>query len=204
MAKRVKVIDRGYAAAIFALRKLDGQTATVGLHAPDAPRKDPGLTNVALGVVHEFGATINHPGGTPFTVSSIGGSSRSGGMVASGAVVFLKKGDPRAIGETRPHTIKIPERSFMRSAFDKNVKKYQRASLREAKKAIMLKQTPEQAIGRVGEIALADIRRGINRGIPPALKASTIRRKRSSKPLVDTGQLKQALDVRTFKRRRAR
>jgi hypothetical protein len=66
MAKRVKVVDKGYNAAILALRKLDGQTATIGLHAPENPRKEPGLTNVALGVVHEFGATINHPGGTDY------------------------------------------------------------------------------------------------------------------------------------------
>jgi hypothetical protein len=92
----------------------------------------------------------------------------------------------------------------MRSAFDKNVSKYQRASLREAKKALLQKQSPEQAIGRVGEIALSDIIRGINRGIPPALSPATIRRKRSSKPLIDTGQLKQALKVKTERRRRAR
>jgi hypothetical protein len=197
MAKTVKVVDKGYAAAIRALHALDNLEATIGLHAPDSPRNEPGLTNVALGFVHEFGANIQHPGGTPYMVTSVGGSSRSGGMVGSGAVTFLKKGDPRAIGVTRAHTIRIPERSFMRSSFDKNVQKYQRATLRESKKAIMLRQTPEQAIGRVGEIVLGDIIRGINRGIAPPLKQSTIRRKRSSKPLIDTGQLKQALKVKT-------
>lgn len=200
MAKRVKVIDKGYAAAIFALRKLDGQTATIGLHAPQNSRTEPGLTNVALGVVHEFGATINHPGGTDYMVSWSGGG-RSGGF-AGGAITFLKRGDSRSIGKTKPHTIKIPERSFIRSAFDKNVRKYQRACLREAKKALLLKQTPEQAIGRVGEIAKADIIRGINRGISPPLKAATIRRKGSSKPLIDTGQLKQSIRVETERRRR--
>lgn len=200
MAKRVKVIDKGYAAAVRALHALDGLEATIGLHAPENGRSgddEPGMTNVKLGVIHEFGAHINHPGGTPFMVSSTGGSSRSGGSVMTGAVTFLKKGDPRAIGLTRPHAIRIPERSFMRSAFDKNVQKYQRAAMREAKKTLLLQQSPMQAIGRVGEIALADIIRGINRGISPPLKAGTIRRKRSSKPLIDTGQLKQALKVKT-------
>lgn len=204
--QRVKVVDKGYKAAIRAMKALDGWEATIGLHAPESSRSDdePGLTNVALGVVHEFGATINHPGGTPFMVSSVGGSSRSGGLVGSGAVTFLKKGDPRAIGETRAHTIRIPERSFMRSAFDKNARKYQRAFLREAKKTLLLKQSAGQAIGKVGEIVLGDIIRGINRGIPPPLKPGTIRRKRSSKPLIDTGQMKQALKIKTGKAGRRR
>lgn len=197
MAKKVKVVDKGYRKAIKAIRALNGLEATIGWHAPENPRKDPGLTNVGLAVVHEYGATIRHPGGTPFMVASVGGSSRSGGLVGGGAVTFLQKGDPRAIGLTRAHVIKIPERAPLRSAFDKNVQKYQRATLRECKKAILLKQTPQQAIGRVGEIVLADIVRGINRGLAPPLKASTIRRKRSSKPLIDTGQLKQALKVKT-------
>lgn len=193
--KRVRVIDKGYKAAVRAIGLLDGLEATVGLHAPDAPRKETGpIDNVGLGVVHEFGATINHPGGTDYMVSWSGGG-RSGGFVG-GAITFLPRGDPRSIGKTRPHLIRIPERSFMRSAFDKNVKKYYRAAGRETKKAILGRQSPGQAIGRLGEIALADIRRQINRGIPPPLKPATIKRKRSSKPLIHTAQLKQALTVK--------
>jgi hypothetical protein len=200
MPKRVKVVDKGYNAAILALHKLDGQTATIGLHAPQNSRTEPGLTNVALGVVHEFGATINHPGGTDYMFNWSGGA-RSGGFVG-GNVTFLRRGDPRSIGKTKAHKITIPERSFMRSAFDKNVQKYQRACLREAKKALLQRQTPEQAIGRVGEIAKADVIRGIDRGISPPLKPATVRRKGSSKPLIDTGQLKQAIKVETERRRR--
>lgn len=202
MAKRVKVVDKGYLDAIIALKRLDGQVATIGWHAPDSPRKEPGLTNTGLAVVHEFGATIQHPGGTDYMVDWRGGG-RSGGFVG-GSAIFLKRGDPRSIGLTRPHAIRIPERAPLRSAFDKNVRKYERAALRESKKALLLKQTPEQAIAKIGEIALADVIRGINRGLSPPLKAATKRRKRSSKPLIDTGQLKQALKVKTSKGTRRR
>jgi hypothetical protein len=201
MAKRVKVIDKGYNQAVRALNDLNGRQVTIGLHAPDTGRNDdePGMTNVKLGFIHEFGARINHPGGTPFMVSGVGGSSRSGGLVGGGAVTWLKKGDPRAIGITKAHIIVIPERSFMRSTFDKNVEKYQRAIQREAKKVALLKESPYRAIDRIGEIARADIIRTINRGISPPLKPATVRRKRSSKPLIDTGQLKQAIRYESTK-----
>lgn len=192
--KRVRVIDKGFRRALRSIKRLNGLEATIGLHPGQSGRKESGpIDNVGLGFVHEFGVTINHPGGTDYMVSWSGGG-RSGGMVGGG-ITFLPRGDPRSIGRTRPHIIRIPERSFMRSSFDKNVRKYQRGALREIKRAIIGKQSPEKAIGRLGEIVRADIIRGINRGISPPLKPATIRRKRSSKPLVDTGQLKQALRV---------
>jgi hypothetical protein len=202
MAKRVKVIDKGYKAAVAALNDLHGRQVTVGLHASAGGHSEPegpGMTNVKLGAIHEFGARINHPGGTPYKVASFGGSSRSGGIVGGGQVTWLRKGSPDAIGLTRAHIIIIPQRSFIRSAFDQNVEKYQRAIQREARKVALLKQSPYRAIDRIGEIAKADIIRGINRGISPPLKPATIRRKRSSKPLIDTGQLKQAIRYESSK-----
>lgn len=203
MAQTVYVVDKGHRKAIRAIRALDRLEVTIGLHEPEKPRREAGgeIDNVGLGVVHEFGATIQHPGGTPYMVNWQA-AGRGGGFVG-GNIVFLRKGDPKAIGLTRPHPIRIPERAFMRTAFDKNVVKYERAMLREAKKSIRGTQSPTQAIGRVGEIALADIVNGINRGLPPPLKAATIRRKRGkSKPLIDTGQLKQALKAKVGKAKR--
>lgn len=199
-AKRVKVKDRGWVRIQLALRALNGYQATIGLH-PDSGIHKGEISNVGLGLVHEFGVQFMHPGGTPFMVADQGGSSRSGGMVGTGQVVFLKKGDPRAIGITQPHVIQIPERSFLRSSWDKKVKTYERLMMRQAGMVIDGKATAQQAIGRVGEKVLADVIRTINRGIPPPLKPASIRAKvkPSTKPLIDTGQLKQAMTVRTFK-----
>jgi hypothetical protein len=197
-AKRVTVKDRGWVRIQLALRRLDGYQATIGLH-PDSGQHKGEISNVGLGVVHEFGVQFMHPGGTPFMVTDQGGSSRSGGMVYTGAVVFLRKGDPRAIGITQPHIIQIPERSFVRSTWDKKVRGYERLMMRQAVLVIDGKAKPQEAIGRVGEKVLADVRRTMNRGVPPPLKPETIRRKRSSKPLIDTAQLKQALTVKVFK-----
>lgn len=68
-----------------------------------------GLTNAELGAVHEFGATINHPGGQPYYINS-----------STGMAVFVSKNS--AFGKhliekgqvTKPHKINIPERSFLR------------------------------------------------------------------------------------------
>ena len=199
MAKRIKIIDRGWGRIQLALRRLDGYNATIGLHQPEDGRPGEGdIGNVGLGVVHEFGVTINHPGGTPYMVSwSTAG--RSGGMVG-GNVTFLRKGDPRAIGVTQPHKITIPERSFIRSSWDAKVRTYDRLMAKQAGRVIDGTASPGQAVGLVGEKVKSDVIKRINRGIPPPLRASTIRRKRSSKPLIDTGQLKQAIKVEVRRR----
>lgn len=197
--KKVKVKDRGWVRINLALRRLDGHRATIGIHGDAAAHAGP-IDNIRLGVIHEFGASFMHPGGTPYMVGSQGGSSRSGGISGSGAVTFLRKGDPRAIGVTRAHRITIPERSFLRSAFDKGQRKYTRLMQRQAGMVIDGKQTPAKAIGLVGELALSDVVRGINRGIAPPNRPATIREKGSSKPLIDTGQLKMSIKVKVTRR----
>lgn len=61
--------------------------------------------NMEYAAIHEYGGTINHPGGTPYFISG-------------GELVFVRKNSPRAafLPKTQPHTIKIPERSFARSS----------------------------------------------------------------------------------------
>jgi len=54
--------------------------------------------------IHEYGGTINHPGGTKYLV------------VGKGLAVFVKKSALRFTGITKPHQIRIPERSYLRSS----------------------------------------------------------------------------------------
>ena len=51
--------------------------------------------------IHQFGGTINHPGGTKYAV--IGGKA-----------VFLNKGATKFVGKTKAHPIKIPARPYLR------------------------------------------------------------------------------------------
>ncbi len=62
--------------------------------------------NPPYAAIHEFGGTIQHPGGTPYFVSKRDGRAM---FVSKSAAVS------RYLPVTRPHLIKIPERSYMRS-----------------------------------------------------------------------------------------
>lgn len=74
---------------------------TVGVHG-----------NLAYAAIHEFGGTINHPGGQPYIVVT--------GDNGEPTVRFIKKGTKPKRGQvklTKPHTITMPSRPFMRPAF---------------------------------------------------------------------------------------
>lgn len=57
--------------------------------------------------IHEYGGTINHPGGTAYIVTASGAV-----FISNAAAATLGRNLPR----TKPHTITMPERSFMRSS----------------------------------------------------------------------------------------
>ena len=88
--------------------------------------------------------------------------------------------------------VSIPERSFIRSTVDEN--DGYRSMLRTlGEKVLVGKLTVHKALGLLGEKVTSDIKSRIEAGIDPPLAASTIRRKGSSKPLIDSGQLKSAI-----------
>lgn len=139
-----------------------------------------GLSMAGLAAVHEFGATINHPGGTPYTV--VGGQAR-----------FVRKDSPEGIEAiaagrvTGPHVIEIPERAPLRKTIDEQGGQIKAAAVRVLTDMIDGKRTLENALDTLGEFTAGQVRRTIQRGVEPANAPSTIRQKKSSKPLVDEG-----------------
>lgn len=87
-------------------------------------------------------------------------------------------------------SVGIPERSWLRSAFDTNVKRWAKFAEKLTLEILDGHITTETALGQLGAKASADVKKGITRGegIPPPNAPSTIARKGSSRPLVDTGQ----------------
>ncbi len=170
--------DAGWDKAVLALKSLSAHKITVGVHGGNEPHA-PGspITKARLAAVHEFGATIKHPGGTPY-------------KMVDGKPVFLKKGTPGATGVTKPHTIKIPARSFLRATVDENMDKIQAMISDEINALVAGTRKAEQSADRMGMLVQGMIQKRIADGIGPALKAATIRRKGSDKALVDTGELK--------------
>lgn len=87
---------------------------------------------------------------------------------------------------------RIPQRSFMRSTCD--AKRNEHLALINALQGKVIEGaiTIKQALGQLGSVVEKDMVTTIVRGIEPSLKPATIKRrkKRSSKPLIDTGRLK--------------
>lgn len=175
----VKDIDKGWDRIVK--ERLGDKVVKVGITGAqaEAVHKDAGITNAQLGAVHEYGATIQHPGGTSFSSDFTNGNR------------FIKNADVADhdnVGVTGAHVIVIPARSFMRSTMDAN--HMYAADIDKAVKAILDgKLHEDRALDLIGAKAASDVMRTIEKGIPVPLAASTIKRKGSSKPLIDNKDL---------------
>lgn len=95
----------------------------------------------------------------------------------------------------------IPERSFIRATIDANQAKYFRFVQKLSGKVILGEMTEERALNLLGLLVVSDIQARIEAGISPELKPATIARKGSSKPLIDSGILKNSITHEVEKRR---
>jgi len=182
--------DKGWAA----LEKEIAQTKTgahvvVGIFGEKASADHGGKSNVEVATAHEFGLVIDHPGGTAYIP---GGPGERSVFVSNAAA------EGKDLPRTKPHKIPIPERSFIRGTVDVHAKKIA-AVAKKAARLILLgskkgDMTKREALEMLGIYVQGLIRSRISAGISPPLKAATIRRKGSSKPLIDTGQLRASID----------
>jgi phage gpG-like protein len=129
-----------------------------------------GMTVIAIGSVHEFGGTWNHPGGTPYKI------------VGNGKAVFVKKGDPKATGITKPHKITMPQRSFLRLPFLLKAKEIDAMIAKQFGLVAEKGKSAEDALGVVGLLTVNISKKAFtNRGYGK-WKAS---KKKSGMTLVD-------------------
>lgn len=87
----------------------------------------------------------------------------------------------------------IPERPFMRNAMRNNKSKYTRAMRASAKKILLGETAMETVLNKLGILAQGDIQSEITSLSSPPNSPVTIARKGSSKPLIDTGAMRQAV-----------
>jgi hypothetical protein len=66
--------------------------------------------------------------------------------------------------------------------------------LQDAVGAMIDGMPPLMAYGRIGMVAVGDVQRRIVQRIPPPNAPSTIAKKGSDVPLIDTGRLRQSVD----------
>jgi hypothetical protein len=87
----------------------------------------------------------------------------------------------------------VPERSFLRSTFDAHQTEYGRELAQVIEDAALSGADPEQGLARLGLRIVGDVQEAIASGVGPANAPSTVARKGSSKPLIDTGRLRQSI-----------
>jgi hypothetical protein len=87
----------------------------------------------------------------------------------------------------------VPPRSWLRAWFDENQEKARELLSRLMASAAKGKITKEQALERFGLWCQGQIQKRIAQGIPPANASSTVRKKGSDKPLIDTGQFRTSI-----------
>lgn len=87
----------------------------------------------------------------------------------------------------------IPERSFLRAGIRRNAAAYLRLNKTTLRKVLAGEMTMRDALGLLGEKAKSDVQMEITNGEFAPLSDSTINAKGSSKPLIDSGQMRQSV-----------
>lgn len=87
----------------------------------------------------------------------------------------------------------IPARSFIRSTFDENTARYQRLAAKYARK-LGTDISVSSYLQKIGMTAVADIQVKIVKLRTPPNAEATIRAKKSSNPLIDTGHMRQSVN----------
>ncbi|WP_445496676.1 hypothetical protein [Photorhabdus sp. SF281] len=164
------------------IREMGKKKVVVGVPAATNSLRDDDLSNVTIAAAHEFGATIKHPGGTRYDKSS------------NGRAKFVSNSFVGPVcGVTSAHEIVIPERSFLRSTLDENKEKAAKLLANSIRETLLTDGDKTAPFALVGEKMAGEVKRKIQAGINPALNPKTVKRKGSSKPLIDTGQLVQSI-----------
>lgn len=156
---------------------------TVGIHEDAGNHESDDITNAQLGAVHEYGAEIDHPGGTAFGYATEADAEK-------GAVRFLQTGQGfMQLGTTGPYKIKIPERPWLMPGVESGYDKY----IRIIRNAVKRDQNLEKALNRVGVVAVSQVQQYMTELKTPANAPGTIAKKGSSNPLIDEGVLRQSV-----------
>lgn len=93
----------------------------------------------------------------------------------------------------------VPERSYIRSTLREKRDVIRRKMNQVASAYFAGKLEATQAVGLLGEFVASAVKAKIRSNIPPKLKPETVKRKGSSKALIDTGRLLNSIQSRLVK-----
>lgn len=173
----VKVVGGGKIDAALA-RYLDGATKTMRAGVLEGSRYPDGTPTALVAFWNEYGARIQHPGGTKYITDAI----VKGRYVGTRFVSKDFSGDHKTTGE---HEIVIPPRPALRNTVAEKASRWAQVL------GVALKANGgdfEKALRMVGEAATADIKRTIGTFSDPPNAPSTIAKKGHDQPLRDSKQ----------------
>ncbi len=163
---------------------------TIGIHEEAGGHDSGDITNAQLGATLHFGADIDHPGGTVYGFASKAAADRN-------EVRFLKSGKGYAeLGVTGPHKIKIPPRPWLTPGVESGNDEYLKIITDAAEKQEPL----SRALKRVGVVAEAKVKVYMTQLKSPPNALSTVKKKGSSNPLIDSGQLRASVTSKIVNR----
>lgn len=93
----------------------------------------------------------------------------------------------------------IPERPFMRNAARNNLNKYLDSMRKAASQIVVGKATLQGVLNKLGIMMVGDIQSEISSGAFAPNSPVTIERKGSSRPLVDSGEMRQKVTYKVDK-----
>ena len=183
---RFKDKDLGWNRLKREIAKAKGKPhVAVGIFGSEAAKDHGGVPNIKVAAAHELGLEIAHPGGTAY-------------IMKEGKAVFISNEAAKGkdLPRTKPHMIKMPERSFIRGTVDAKKRLIARTAKTLMQRVFQGELDTKKALNLLGVFVQGLMRGRMSQGIPPPLKAATIARKGSSKPLIDTGQLRSSVDLK--------
>lgn len=157
-----------------------GKVVTVGIHEEAGDVESGDLTMASLGATHEFGAKVKHPGGTSYGYATKAAADRD-------EVRFLKTGTGyMELGVTGPHIIDIPARPWL----EPGVASATQDIVGVIQSGMESDQSMDQILETVGVVAAGAVKVYMTELKTPPNAKSTIRKKGSDNPLIDTGAMR--------------
>lgn len=171
------------------LKKFRGDKyALVGIHEDAAAVEgDANITMAELGALQHFGGDVDHPGGTPYGYSTKEAAE-------DGKVRFLKPGAGyMVLGVTGPHKVTIPARPWLDVGVASGSQDYIAYIAEEVGKGA----TMDQVVEGVGILAAVTTQQYMTDLKTPSNAASTVKKKGSDNPLIDTGAMRASVTSTT-------
>jgi len=167
------------------------KAVTIGIHEEAGDIEGGDMTMAKLGAIQEYGASIDHPGGTSYGYATAAAANK-------GKVRFLKTGAGyMQLGVTGAHKITIPARPWLKPGVESGTQEY----LAIVQSKIAAGANIDAVLEEIGVTAAGIVQKYMTDLKSPPNAKSTIRQKGSSNPLIDSGALRQSVTYALQKER---